>query len=398
MKKSATPVSSKSPVFGKLSGAAFLMATSAIGPGFITQTAVFTQQLFTSFGFVILVSIVLDIIVQMNIWRMIGATRLPAASLANKVFPGLGMVLVVLVSAGGLLFNIGNIGGCGLGLQTLFGIDVKTGAILSAAIAIVIFLYREFGLAMDAFTKMLAVVMLLLTLYTAIQSHPPLLRVLHHSFLPQKISVTAIVTLVGGTVGGYISFAGAHRMLDTTSDAKPDLKQVDKAAISGIVLAGIMRILLFLGAVGVVAGGVKLEAANPTASVFQSAGGITGLKIFGIVLWSAAITSVVGAAYTSVSFLQTLHPFIQKNKRWFIVTFILVSGLIFTVVGNPVNVLVKAGAVNGFILPFSLTLILIAAMKQSIIKDYKHPIWLVISGWLVVFLMTWMSIQVIRNL
>ena len=37
--------------------AAFLMATSAIGPGFLTQTAVFTNSLLASFGFVILISI-----------------------------------------------------------------------------------------------------------------------------------------------------------------------------------------------------------------------------------------------------------------------------------------------------------------------------------------------------
>ena len=35
-------------------GAAFLMATSAVGPGFLTQTATFTEKLGASFGFVIL--------------------------------------------------------------------------------------------------------------------------------------------------------------------------------------------------------------------------------------------------------------------------------------------------------------------------------------------------------
>ena len=39
-----------------LIGAAFLMATSAIGPGFLTQTGQFTGNLKGSFGFVILVS------------------------------------------------------------------------------------------------------------------------------------------------------------------------------------------------------------------------------------------------------------------------------------------------------------------------------------------------------
>src|SRR5688572_30175948 len=125
--KSANVLKKQKTLFAGFSGASFLMATSAIGPGFITQTTVFTSQLFTSFGFVILVSILLDIIVQMNIWRTIGVAQISAATLANKVYPGLGVILVILVSAGGLVFNIGNIGGCGLGLQTLFGLEVNTG-------------------------------------------------------------------------------------------------------------------------------------------------------------------------------------------------------------------------------------------------------------------------------
>ncbi len=52
-------------------GAAFLMATSAVGPGFLTQTAVFTEQLLASFGFVVLITIILNLGAQMNIWRII---------------------------------------------------------------------------------------------------------------------------------------------------------------------------------------------------------------------------------------------------------------------------------------------------------------------------------------
>ncbi|HEY9569798.1 MAG TPA: hypothetical protein VIR26_03020, partial [Metalysinibacillus sp.] len=54
---------------GVLLGAAFLMATSSIGPGFLTQTTVFTQQLAASFAFVIVVSLILDVFAQMNVWR-----------------------------------------------------------------------------------------------------------------------------------------------------------------------------------------------------------------------------------------------------------------------------------------------------------------------------------------
>lgn len=103
-------------------GAAFLMATSAIGPGFLTQTAVFTKQLAASFGFVILISIVLDIGAQLNIWRILAVSEQRAQDLANGLLPGLGYLLSALIVGGGLAFNIGNLAGTGLGMQVLFHI------------------------------------------------------------------------------------------------------------------------------------------------------------------------------------------------------------------------------------------------------------------------------------
>lgn len=73
-----------------------------------------------------------------------------------------------------------------------------------------------------------------------------------------------------------------------------------------------MRIALFLAVLGVVSKGLHIDESNPAASVFKLAAGNVGYKIFGLIMWSAAITSVIGAAYTSVSFLK---PFLQKLKR-----------------------------------------------------------------------------------
>lgn len=115
------------------------MATSAIGPGFLTQTTVFTQQLAASFGFVIVISVLLDIGAQMNIWRIIAVTEKRAQLIANELLPGLGYVLAGLIVIGGLAFNIGNIGGCGLGLQVLTGMDPLYGSMISCVIALFIF-------------------------------------------------------------------------------------------------------------------------------------------------------------------------------------------------------------------------------------------------------------------
>lgn len=381
-------------------GAAFLMATSAIGPGFITQTTVFTQQLLTSFGFVILVSVLLDIAAQMNTWRIIAVSEKRAQDIANDLLPGMGYFLAFLIVLGGLAFNIGNIGGAGLGLNILFSLDANEeqpilGAGISAAIALVIFWVKQAGGAMDWFAKLLGLVMLLLTLYVAIQSNPPVARAIQHSFLPDKIDTMAIITLVGGTVGGYISFAGAHRLLDAGIKGKAYLPQVNRGSINAILLASAMRILLFLAALGVVMAGAVLNDKNPAASVFEIAAGQIGYKIFGIVLWSAAITSVVGSAYTSVSFIKSFHPFLERNQRWLITGFILISTLVFAMLGKPVKLLILVGALNGLILPVSLAMILLSVYRKKITQYYRHPIWMSIAGWVVVVTMSWMGVKIL---
>lgn len=378
------------------------MATSAIGPGFITQTAVFTQQLLTSFGFVILVSILLDLAAQVNIWRIIAVAEKRAHTLANDLYPGMGYLLTLLIVSGGLVFNIGNIAGSGLGFQILFNLDQSaaypvTGAWVSAGIALLIFWVKEAGVAMDRFTKWLGVGMIGLTAWVVMKSDPPFTAALHHTFIPEQFNVMAIVTLVGGTVGGYISFAGAHRLLDAGVKGQAQLRAVTQSSISAILLASLMRVLLFLAALGVVMGGGVLEATNPAASVFRIAAGNVGYQVFGLVLWSAAITSVVGSAYTSLSFLRNLHPWLDRHQRLMVTVFILVSTLIFTAVGKPVKLLLLAGAMNGLVLPLALGMMLLAVGRKNYLQGYRHPFWMTATGWLVVAVMSAMSVFVLFN-
>ncbi|MFP5356636.1 MAG: hypothetical protein ACLGIK_16095, partial [Gemmatimonadota bacterium] len=140
------------------------MATSAIGPGFLTQTAVFTQQLGASFGFAILMSIVLDLGAQLTTWRVIAAANRRAQDVANLVLPGLGTALAVLVALGGLAFNIGNVAGAGLGLNVLLGVSPAIGGAVSAGLAVGLFLVREAGRAMDRFAQWLGFAMVALAL------------------------------------------------------------------------------------------------------------------------------------------------------------------------------------------------------------------------------------------
>ncbi len=373
-------------------GAAFLMANSSIGPGFLTQTSFFTEQLATSFGFVIIISILLDLGAQINIWRCITLSGMRAQEIANALLPGLGHLLSFLVVLGGLAFNIGNIAGCGLALNILTGISFAQGAILSGMVAILIFWVQEIGKMLDSITKYLGIIKIGLTLVIVYAANPPILDAVHHSFVPEKVSLLAIVTIVGGTVGGYITFSGAHRLIDAGITGPSQMSFVTKSARTGILLSSLMRFILFLAAVGIVTKGIPLNKDNPAATIFESAGGRWGLFLFGIVLWSAAISSVIGASYTSFSFIKHLQYKIIKQEKWIISGFIVFTTLFFVVLGKPKELLLMAGLVNGLILPFALAIMLIASRKLPVLTKYKYPIWIQISGWLVVVLMGTMSI------
>ena len=218
-------------------GAAFLMATSAIGPGFLTQTATFTNSLLASFGFVILLSILLDIGAQLNIWRIVVVSGKRAQDISNAVFPGAGYFLAALIVMGGLAFNIGNVGGAGLGLNSMFGLAPETGAIISGIIAILIFLRKEAGLLMDRFAQLMGFIMIALTFYVMFKTEPPVVEAAYRTFIPEQIDPIAIVTLVGGTVGGYITFAGAHRLLDAGIQGEKAMAEVSRSSVSAILIA-----------------------------------------------------------------------------------------------------------------------------------------------------------------
>eukprot|EP01133_Synstelium_polycarpum_P016492 gene16492-19607_t len=373
------------------------MATSAIGPGFLTQTTVFTQTLGASFGFVILTSILIDIGVQLNIWRVIAISEKRAQDIANMLLPGLGGFISLLIVLGGLAFNIGNVAGAGLGLQALLGIPVITGAVLSAGVAIAIFLIKEAGKAMDRFAQLMGFVMIIAIIYIAISSSPPVGEAALRTLIPAKIDLMTIITLVGGTVGGYITFSGGHRLLDAGIKGKQAIPEVSRSAVMGISVASTVRIFLFLASLGVIAKGLLIDAGNPTASVFQLAAGNIGYRLFGLVMFAAAVTSIIGSAYTSVSFIKSFSAKIRDQENKVIIAFILVSTLIFVWVGKPVSLLILAGVLNGLILPVTLAVILLAAYQRKIVGEYKHPLWLTVFGILVVCIMTWMSGSVLLD-
>jgi len=284
----------------------------------------------------------------------------------------------------------------------MLGVDTTIGGAISAVIAIAIFLSKKAGVALDRIVVALGAVMILMTTYVAIVSQPPVGEALRSFVLPDTVDFLVITTLIGGTVGGYITYAGAHRLLDSGMTGPEHASSIAKSSMIGIIVTGVMRVVLFLAVLGVVAGGVALSKADPAGSAFEAAAGQVGLRLFGIILWAAAITSVIGAAYTSVSFL-TRSTTSDRTRNLLTVGFIALSALIFVLIGTaPATLLVLAGTFNGLILPIGFTVVLwVAWRRRDLLGGYRYPAWLLgigVLAWLLTLYMGYSSLSGLAKL
>ena len=401
MSAETSKTSNESPVevrpprgIGPMVGAMFLMATSAIGPGFLTQTSVFTVQLGAAMAFAILLSILVDVAIQLNVWRVLCVSGMRANELGNTVLPGLGWFLAILVFIGGIVFNIGNIAGAGLGLNAMLGIDAKIGAVISSVIAIFIFLSKRAGIALDRVMVGLGAIMILLMLYVAIVSQPPVGEALKNTVMPEKVDFLVVTTLIGGTVGGYITFAGAHRLIDSGLTGPDHVKQITNTSILGVIITGVMRILLFLAVLGVVATGVSLSQDNTAADAFHHAAGEIGLRVFGVVLFAAGLSSVIGASYTSITFVTT-QKVTPRTRSLLTVGFVIVCTIFFVLLNStPQKLLIFAGAFNGLILPIAFALVMwVAFRRRDLLGNVKQPMILLIIGTVALILEIYIGIH-----
>jgi Mn2+/Fe2+ NRAMP family transporter len=366
-----------------LIGATFLMATSAIGPGFISQTTSFTVSLGAAFAFAIVASVIVDVAVQLNVWRVIGVSGRRAQELGNLVAPRLGTAMAALLFAGGLVFTIGNVSGTGLGMDALFGLDPRIGAALSAVVAIGIFLARRAGVALDRAVLVLGLVMIAVTGWLAIASDPPVGRALRNVVLPEQADFLVVTTLIGSTIGGYVMYAGAHRLLDSGVSGPQYVRSISRASVAGIVIAGLLRAVLFLAVLGV-------TAAEPAAGF--------GLRAFGILLWAAAMACVIGAAYTTVSFVTSRTKTSDGTRTVLVVLFIAVSTVIYLSVGTaPAQLLVYAGAFNGLLLPMGIGVLLwVAWQRPDLLRGYRYPRWLLTVGGAAWLLTIYLAIRSVK--
>ncbi|WP_318409911.1 NRAMP family divalent metal transporter [Photobacterium leiognathi] len=376
---------------------AFLMATTSVGPGFLTQTAVFTNIYKIDMAFPVFASMFITFGIVMNLWRIVGVSGLRIQDIANRVAPGMGYVVGILLALGAVAFNFGNVSGAALGINVLTGVDTTWGALFTGVVGCLLFVVHNASKRMDQMARYLGLFMIVLIAYVAMTSLPPMGETLQAAVLPADMSnlLLPTLTIVGGAVGGY--YTGAQRLVDVGLQGKDNVASIKKAAWAGISIAVVIRLLLFLAVFGVIATGAVLDTSNPAADAFRQGAGEVGYFIFGLVLFVASITSVVGNSYMAISLIKTLFPVVARNEKAWCVGFIIITSLGTVTMNMPILLLMLAGLINSIILPVVLAMVLAATRRKDIVGDYKHPMYLTVTGVLIVVVMAAASLSNISN-
>ncbi|MGL5298360.1 MAG: NRAMP family divalent metal transporter, partial [Plesiomonas sp.] len=303
------------------------MATTSVGPGFLTQTAVFTNIYKVDMAFPVLASMFITFGIVMNLWRIVGVSGLRIQDIANRVAPGMGYVVGTLLALGAVAFNFGNVSGAALGINVLTGIDTTWGALFTGVVGCLLFVVHNASKRMDQMARYLGLFMIVLIAYVAMTSLPPMGETLTAAVMPGDLGnlLLPTLTIVGGAVGGY--YTGAQRLVDIGLQGQENIPSIKKAAWAGISIAVVIRILLFLAIFGVIATGAVLDKANPAADAFRQGAGQIGYFIFGLVLFVASITSVVGNSYMAISLIKTLFPVVARHEKMWCIAFIALTSL-----------------------------------------------------------------------
>lgn len=392
--------SSSRVAFSATLGAALVTATTQVGPGFTTQSALFGAQLLGAFFICVIVALFLDILTQANVYRIVCHTGKHGQEIAAAIHPAVGYGLTTIVVFGVCVFQFSNVSGTGLGMSALFGTIAEVSTVLCGLIAMAVFLSRSANKIINILAQVLGAVLILMALVLVFIAQPPLKEIpVQMAQADVSSLLLPTITILGSVCGGYGAYIGSHRLLDSGVSGSENYYLYKRTQALGTTTVYVLRVLLVLVTFGAVMHGASIDMSNPAPSSYQAVAGMFGYRLYGAVILAAGTTTILGAAAIFLSFTKTYFRWIQEHERLTSIIFIGICTIVDVFLGQPVNLVVAAGSINTLVLPFTMLVMLIASHSKRIMgEDYKHPVWMTAGAAAVFVLSAYLSTKNLPNL
>ena len=376
-----------------------LVAAAFIGPGTVTVCTLAG----VNFGFALLWAMLLSIVATIVLQEMSarlglvsqkGLSEVITTELSNPVLRIVAIVLILsAIVIGNAAYEAGNISGCVLGLESLFGdlklelFDTSFGVypLIIGLIAFILLYIGNYKVLEKALIS-LVILMSLAFLITAILTKPDISEIFKGLFVPKfsNDSILTVIALVGTTVVPYNLFLHASLVKEKWSNAT-DLKFARKDTVIAVVLGGIVSMCIIISAAAIKSAEVNNAAdlakgLEPLFGDYASYFLSLGLFAAGI---TSAITAPLAAAYVATGCLGWRSTMTSKRFRM-VWMFILGLGVLFSSIGfKSIEIIKFAQVANGLLLPIIAGFLLWIMNKSAILGAYKNSLIQNILGFII---------------
>ena len=372
-----------SKLIGRI-GPGLILTGIVIGPGAITTAAMIGSGYGYSLIWLMILIAFMGITFVLSTYRITSMTGMPIIH-AIRYFYGKGVAAFVGVALfiACFFFTIGNISGTGAGMNLIFGMNWKLGAVVMIVLLIYCYFSKGVYSKIEKGITLCIIAMILAFYYTLIGVGGPdmgqLFQGLTHWGFPEGSVLTSlgfISTNAAITTGIYGTYLGVEK------------KWKKEDMFNGIMFADsithILGVCLITGAIVLVGaivlhptGQVLKDPAQMAAMLVPALGGVASL-VMGVALLGAGYSSLLGNTQRAMVLLNAGFDkpvnLEHKSIQWGSMIIIAVCAVIcFSYNGSPVMLIYIANVLTSIATPVAGFFVCLLLCRKDVNKGYRPP-------------------------
>lgn len=392
-------------------GPGLLVAAAFIGPGTVTTASVagarFGESLLWALAFAVLAAIVLQ---EMSA-RLGLVTREGLGEALRRSFPAplarvlVGGLVVAALGLGNAAFQMGNVTGASIGLESLTDVPRAYWSLLVGTVAFALLASGVYKW-IERFLVTLVALMAVVFPVTAVVVGPDWSGILRGILVPSLPTGSAltVVALIGTTVVPYNLFLHASAMREKWPAATPMARALRDARLDtalSIVLGGIVTLSVVVTAAFFFERGSEIENAATMARQLEPLLGPAAGIFFAMGLLAAGLTSSItaplAAAYATAGVLGWDRDLRAFRFRAVWGSIVIVGTLLALLDVRPIAAIVFAQAANGVMLPVVAILLLVVSNREALVGSHRNGLLGNLLGGAVVLVVTGLAtVQLLR--
>lgn len=365
-------------------GPGIILTGVVIGPGAITTASMLGAQYGYSLIWILIPIAFMGISFLLTTYRITLLTGLPSIHAIRHYYGSFAAKVVGIATfLSCVFFTIGNISGTGAGMNMLFGINWKLGALIMLFVLVYCYFSKGVYSKVEK-VSMLCILGLIVAFYaTLVKTGGPNVNEMAHGFTNWHFPVGSLILALG--------FISTNASINTglygtylTGEKKWKKEDLFNGAMVTDAIAHVLGVILVSGAIVVVGAIVLFPQQVSITSTTQMADmlvpfmGNAAKYLMGIALLAAAFSSLLGNTHRSVVLLNAGFNkptgLEEKSIRWGSLIVLAISAIVsFSYGGSPVQLIYLANIATAIATPVAGVFMCLLLFRKDINKGLKPP-------------------------